>query len=68
MFGISKEEVEQLRAKYVGKKVRVIIDDPYKYVDKVGIVQHVDDAGQLHGDWGGLAAIPGVDSIRIIEN
>lgn len=67
MYFPSKEERERVRAKYLGKKVHVIINDPYRYIDADGIVERVDDAGQLHGTWGGLAAIPGEDSIRIIE-
>ena len=27
----------------------------------------IDDAGQLHGSWGGLAVIPGEDSFTIVE-
>ena len=67
MFGISKEEVQALREKYEGKKVHVVIDDPYHFVSKDGVVTHVDDAGHIHGTWGGLAVIPGEDSIKIIE-
>ncbi len=60
-----KDNVKELKQRYVGKKVHVIINDPYRYVDAWGIVEHVDDAGQLHGTWGGLAAIPGVDYISL---
>lgn len=52
--------------KYLNKKVHVVINDPYHSIDADGIVTYVDDAGQLHGTWGGLAAIPGEDSITII--
>ena len=67
MFGVDKEERERLKERYLGKKVKVVINDPYRYINEVGIVELVDDAGQLHGTWGGLAAIPGKDSIQIIE-
>lgn len=67
MFGVDAEERKRLREKYTGKKVRVVIDDPYRYINQTGIVEYVDDAGQLHDTWGGLAAIPGEDSITIIE-
>lgn len=33
---------------------------------KTGIVTSIDDAGQLHGDWGGLAVIPGEDRFSIL--
>lgn len=28
---------------------------------RTGTVEHIDSIGQLHGTWGGLALIPGVD-------
>ena len=59
--------VEELRKRYVGKKVHVIINDPYHYVDAWGTVEHVDDMGQLHGSWGGCAVILDEDSYRIID-
>lgn len=35
-------------------------DDPEArdYVGKVGIVESIDDIGQLHGTWGGLGILP----------
>ena len=38
------------------------------YAGKIGVIQHIDDKGQLHGTWGGLAAIPKCDQIRIIKS
>ena len=35
--------------------------------DTEGIVQHIDDLGQLHGTWGGLAVIPKMDEFEILE-
>lgn len=32
-----------------------------------GVVEHIDSKGQLHGTWGGLAVIPGVDEIEVKE-
>ena len=32
-----------------------------------GVVEHIDSIGQLHGTWGGLAVIPGVDEIEVKE-
>ena len=37
-----------------------------QYAGKTGTVTSVDDAGQVHGTWGGCALIPGVDSFRKI--
>lgn len=59
---MDKKQLEEL---YLGKTVHVIIEDPYHSIDAWGKVEHVDDLGQLHGTWGGLAAIPGVDYISI---
>ena len=66
----SKKELEQ---KYLGKIIKVIsmvnsdssIDDS-RYNGKEGIVKFIDDAGQLHGTWGGLAVIPEVDKFEIV--
>ena len=64
---MTKEEKKALEEKYLGKKVHVIICDPYTYVDNWGVVERVDDMGQLHGTWGGLAAIPGTDYISLTD-
>ncbi len=66
MYILSREEVQNLREKYEGKQVHVIINDPYRFVDEIGTVTRVDDAGQLHGTWGGLAAVPGEDVIQLV--
>ena len=55
----------------VGKTIRIIhMDDHFagdRYNGRIGVVTSVDDAGQLHGTWGGLAIIPGVDDYEVIE-
>ena len=53
----------------VGDKIRIIymIGEP-RYEGKEGTIKFIDDAGQLHGDWGGLALIPGEDEWEVIEN
>ena len=38
------------------------------YNRKEGTVNFIDDEGQLHGTWGGLAVIPGLDQFEIIKN
>lgn len=42
------------------------MDGEPQYTGKEGVVTKIDDAGQLHGTWGGLAVIPGVDNFTII--
>lgn len=55
----------------VGDKIRIIKPrDPYvpyiEYDGKEGYVQHIDDMGQLHGTWGGLAVIPEEDEFIVL--
>ena len=37
------------------------------YVNREGVITSVDDIGQLHGTWGGLAVIPEVDRFFVIQ-
>ena len=37
------------------------------YNGRSGVVEYIDSLGQLHGTWGGLAVIPGVDDFEIVE-
>lgn len=53
----------------LGTKIRIIaLDDPYatNYNGREGIITRIDSIGQLHGTWGGLTVIPGVDSFEVI--
>lgn len=54
----------------VGDTIRITrLNDPYDntYVGREGVVQFIDDIGQLHGTWGGLAVIPGEDGFQILK-
>ena len=52
----------------VGDKIRIIqMDGEPSYSGKIGIVEHIDDIGQIHGSWGGCALIPGVDVFEVVE-
>ena len=62
---------------YVGKKIKIVrvnnddSDPMYQHADdryagKEGVVTHVDDAGQLHGTWGGIGLFPNHDEFEII--
>ena len=52
----------------VSDKIRIILKDKEpQYDGKTGIVEHIDDAGQIHGSWGGCALIPDVDEYEIVE-
>lgn len=63
----NREEVLEIKEKYTGKRVYIEINDIYNPTYGEGVVNYVDDAGQLHGTWGGLAAIPGEDAITILN-
>lgn len=54
----------------VGMKIHInYVDDIYAsyYKGREGVITSIDDIGQLHGTWGGLALVPGVDSFYVIE-
>lgn len=52
----------------IGKKIRIInMDGEPSYSGRTGVVQYIDDAGQLHGTWGGLAVVPSVDTFEVVE-
>ena len=38
-----------------------------QYSGRSGEIDHIDDMGQIHGTWGGLAIIPEADKIEIIK-
>lgn len=51
----------------VGKRIKIIsMKDEWNYDGREGVVTHVDDIGQLHGTWGGLAVIPGEDVFKVL--
>lgn len=54
----------------VGMKVFIIhiVDDIQDYYGRVGVITHIDDIGQLHGTWGGLALISSIDDFIILED
>jgi len=52
----------------VGDKIRIIHleGEDNSYDGKEGEVTNIDSIGQLHGTWGGLAVIPGVDQFEAV--
>ena len=51
----------------VGDKIRIIlVNSEPQYSGKTGIVEVIDDIGQIHGSWGGCALIPGVVDYEVI--
>ena len=65
------KEVEELKAKYLGKRIKCIwMNDPQPVEPQTkGTVDHVDDRGQLHVKWDNgrtLALIPHSDIFILI--
>ena len=52
----------------IGDKLKIInmVGEP-QYTNKEGFITHIDDAGQIHGTWGGCAIIPKVDTFIILK-
>lgn len=52
----------------IGDKLQILsIKDEPQYEGKTGVVEFIDDIGQIHGTWGGCALIPGVDEFKVIR-
>lgn len=50
----------------VGDKIKIIfMKDEKSYCGKEGIVEYIDDIGQIHGSWGGCALIPNIDKFEV---
>lgn len=53
----------------VGDKLRIIeMRGEPQYTGREGTVEYIDDAGQIHGTWGGCALIHGEDVWELIDN
>ena len=51
----------------VGDVIRILyMTGEPEYTGKEGVVEFIDDIGQIHGTWGGCAIIPGEDNYTII--
>ena len=51
-----------------GDLIKIIhMDGEPHYSGRTGIVDHVDDAGQIHGSWGGLAVNPDIDDYEVVK-
>lgn len=52
----------------VGDKIRIIkMEGEPEYTNRIGIVEHIDCAKQIHGTWGGCALIPEEDKFELIQ-
>ena len=53
----------------VGDRIKIInMESGPHYKDREGVVTHIDDAGQIHGTWGGCAIVPEVDKFIILDS
>lgn len=53
----------------VGKWLKIIsMKGEPQYDGKKGVIEFIDDAGQIHGTWGGCAVIPGEDSFVLADS
>ena len=66
---MSKEKIEMMRENLIGKTVRIVsmAGEPH-YTGRTGVVRHVDDAGQIHGSWGGCAIVPEEDVYEVVKD
>lgn len=52
----------------IGDKIRIIeMSGEPQYTEREGTVEYIDDAGQIHGTWGGCALIPDEDKWEVVE-
>ena len=53
----------------IGDRIKIIhMEGEPHYKDREGVVTHIDDAGQIHGTWGGCAVITEVDDFIILDS
>jgi hypothetical protein len=53
----------------IGDTIKIIkMDGEPQYTNREGVVTHIDDAGQIHGTWGGCAIVPEIDDFIILGN
>lgn len=67
---MSKEElVNRNKEFFIGCEIVIthLDGEDGTYDGRSGIVEYVDDMGDLHGTWGFLAVIPGQDQFRVVS-
>ena len=53
----------------IGDRIKIIdMNGEPQYAGKEGIVNRIDDMGQIHGSWGGCALIPECDIFKVIRD
>lgn len=52
----------------IGDIIRIdYMEGEPQYTGRIGVIKSIDDIGQLHGTWGGLAIIPDTDKYTVLE-
>ena len=52
----------------IGDTIKIIkMEGEPQYEGHEGIVTYIDDAGQIHGTWGGCALVPEIDTYSIVK-
>ena len=52
----------------VGDHIKILnMEGEPQYKDREGVITHIDNAGQIHGTWGGCALIPEIDTYIILK-
>lgn len=52
----------------IGDTIRIIhMNGEPQYTGKTGQIEFIDDAGQIHGTWGGCAIIPEEDEFEVLR-
>ena len=53
----------------IGDSLKIIeMQGEPHYKGREGKATYIDDMGQIHGTWGGLAIVPGIDKITKINS
>ena len=64
----NEKMIEGMRKRLCGKTIQIIeMNGEPQYSGKVGVVEFIDDIGQIFGTWGGCAIIPNVDRYKILN-
>lgn len=64
---MESHSLDVLKTVYTGRMIEIVyMKGEPKYTGRQGVVELVDDMGQLHGTWGGLAVDPNVDAIKFV--
>ena len=66
---VMEKKKKEVVEKYLGRTIMILSlkDESDAYAYRTGVVESIDDIGQLHGTWGSLAVIPDVDEFVVMD-